>query len=160
MSGANWGVKLLKIVVILAVLGAAGVYAFLRKSEDMMAGSAAKQSIAWLGGIRSSLQVYYGDTDGKYYPESLEVLLENRKYMSEIPEARIYAKTQDGDFERVHRGAERQVKSFRSLAEADDSGGWGYIPDPAGREYGTVFVNCTHLYMGTGKGDGVPWNTF
>lgn len=160
MSESKWEMKLIKIVLVLAVLGGAGVYAFLRKSESMMAGSAAKQSIAWLGGIRSSLQVYYGDNDGKCYPESFDVLLENRKYMSEIPEARIYAKTRDGDFERVHRGAERQVKIFRSPAEADDTGGWGYVSDPASKDNGTVFINCTHLYMGTGKGDGVPWNTF
>lgn len=160
MSASNWGWKLLKILAILALVGAAGIYALMRKSEGMMSGSAAKQTIAWLSGIRSALQVYYGDNDGKRYPESLDVLIQNGRYMPEIPEARIYAKTQDGDFERVHRGSERQVRAFRSPAEADDAGGWGYVPDPASRDYGVVFINCTHLYMGGGKGAGVPWNTF
>lgn len=160
MSGSGRAWKLSVIVIILSLAAGAGIRFFLRKTEALGAGSAARQTIAGIGGLRASLQVYCGDSGGKRYPESLEELLINGKYMTEIPEARIYAKTADGDFERVHRGMERQVKSFRSFEESDDSGGWGYISNPDSKEYGGVFINCTHRYLGTGNGDGVPWNTF
>ncbi|MDE2292410.1 MAG: hypothetical protein KGL53_10030 [Elusimicrobia bacterium] len=39
-----------------------------------------------------------------------------------------------------------EVHDFKSMSAAGnaDTGGWGYIDDPDSKDFGTVWVNCTH----------------
>jgi len=157
-----------KIVIAGAVLAAMyfvarplAMYMFAKALRG--GGGEAKQTLGQLDMVRSALQIYYQDTEGKY-PASLETLAENGKYLTsgEIPKARIFGKKGGEDFAHLHSGSETKVKLFRSPKEADDAGGWGYVADPSSPEYGTAFINCTHLYMGSRNGRGYkePWNSF
>lgn len=155
--------KPLKIILITG-FGLAALYFVVRPFTGYMlakalmgGGGESKQTLGRLDTIRSSLRIYYSDMEGKY-PASLEVLSEGGRYMpaGDMPKADIFGKTKDDDFTHLHKGSGTQVKLFRSPDDADDSGGWGYVADPASPDYGKVFVNCTHMYMG--KGSGTPWN--
>jgi hypothetical protein len=154
----NFNLKKLVMWVVVAVIGLyvlklTGTMMFARALRG--GGSAAKQTLGQLNLLRSSVTVYYGDHEGKY-PPSLEALTEERKYLEEIPKAEIYGKEGGEDFEHLHSGGSRQVKAFSSRRDADDTGGWGYVADPNSPEFGDVFINCTHLYMGAGPAK--PWN--
>ena len=98
-----------------------------------------------LGSIRAALSIYYGDTQG-HYPDKLETVLRDPKYMSHPPRViAVYANVPGRGVMRVHTREEMMgVRNFASTKQVDDRGGWGYVNDPASPEYGRVFINCTH----------------
>ena len=98
-----------------------------------------------LGTIRAAMSIYYGDMQGKY-PDTLETVLKNSKYMSSRPQAiAVYANVPGRGVMRVHtREDMMKVRNFGSMRQADDRGGWGYVNDPSSPDYGLVFINCTH----------------
>lgn len=108
-----------------------------------------------LGGVLSALSIYYGDTNGKY-PETLDVLWKDKKYLpGPLGHADVYAEFPGKGIARAHwyRDTDK-IKYFRSVQDADDAGGWGYVNDPSSPQYGTVFINCTHVNFRKG----IPWN--
>jgi hypothetical protein len=50
--------------------------------------------------------------------------------------------------------ASSKVRNTPELA-AQDTGGWAYVNDPKSREFGTVFIDCTHK-----DGKGRFWSEF
>lgn len=94
-----------------------------------------------LGAIRSALSIYYGDTAG-VYPSSLNSLTEGGKYLREIPMAIVPY---------YHRDSSKVT--FGKVP--DDSGGWVYDNDPKDKDFGLVFVNCTHTDT-----KGSSWNSY
>jgi hypothetical protein len=98
-----------------------------------------------LGKIRAAMSIYYGDMEGKY-PDKLEEVLSNPKYMRERPKIlAVYAAVPGHGVMRVHtREDMMKIRNFGSSTYADDRGGWGYVNDPRSPEYGLVFINCTH----------------
>jgi hypothetical protein len=126
----------------------------------LLEGSAAGSFVGQTEGNRDklafALSIYHNDSDKKSYPAALDELWGSRGYMTEpMPRADVFIDAGGGKFERAHwRRASDKVKIFKSRAEADDSGGWGYVGDPSSPEWGTVFVNCTHEHFKRK----VPWN--
>jgi len=95
----------------------------------LMGGSHERSTLGELSGLRSSLSVYSGDTEGKW-PADLASLVP--KYLSEIPATHP-----------VVRGSvikHPPSRKVRISPSPDDSGGWGYAP-----EEGRIYINCTHL---------------
>lgn len=129
-----------------------GIFPYL--FEANAAGSMLGQTEGRRDAIAAALEIYYNDSDMKY-PPSLEALW-NRQYMTgPMPGENVFIEVSGGKFKRAHwRRDSAKVKIFRSRAEADDSGGWGYVADPDSPEWGTVFVNCTHDHFKKR----VPWN--
>jgi len=102
-----------------------------------------RSELAQLG---TELGFYYQDHHS--YPSDLREL--GGRYKLGLPKIIIETR----DMKRPHSyWNSDQVMIFRSRDESNDAGGWGYVNDPKSPEYGTVFVNCTHL-NDTGK----PWN--
>lgn len=166
MANSRSGAISIKIIMVLGVfvsaLAAQRLY-FMPRYGGIMAyflagnaaGSAAGRLDGQLSRIQSTLSIYYGDSDGKY-PPSLDVLWGGRNYLEgPMPREDVFIETESGKFKRAHWYRDSAaVKIFNSRADADDSGGWGYVADQASPEWGTVFVNCTHPHLKKG----VPWN--
>lgn len=108
-----------------------------------IAGSNEKAALGQLSYLRSALQVYYGDKEGKEFPAGLHELIP--RYMDGIPRVNSIARDTI-----LHESSDR-VEYFSGKAGADDKGGWGYVNEPTlpdGRpnpEYGAAFINCTHM---------------
>jgi len=126
-----------------------------RLTNGLLPGSESESILAELGAVRSALSIYYGDTKGQY-PETLDVLWKNGKYLPRpIRRAHVYAGSPGGPITQPHWYRDSaQVKYFSSPLDADDTGGWGFVNDPKSPQYGSVFVNCTHTYFKKN----VPWN--
>ena len=116
--------------LLAAVLIAAG-WGALRKVDSLLRPSSAKATIGSLGALRSALSIYYGDMEGQY-PGDFALLLERRKYLSEVPQART-----------LDHPDNRDVTHFGSQAPLD-TGTWGYVNNPYDRDYGHLFIDCTH----------------
>ncbi|MFA6030679.1 MAG: hypothetical protein WC969_12550 [Elusimicrobiota bacterium] len=91
-------------------------------------------NITSLGSIRSALSVYYGDHEGKY-PAELSELTAGGRYLSALPELRgtPHAPTDE--------------TAYYSDVRSSDTGRWGYVNEPASKDFGTVWVDCTHTDM-------------
>ena len=98
-----------------------------------------------LGEIRFALSHYYNDHHG-VYPDRIEKPVP--KYLSAIPVAEVPD----------HHAPSRKVKIFPWI-ESDDIGGWGYVADPSSKDYGQVFINCTHRHRRK-DGSGGPFNSY
>lgn len=152
------------ILIIAAIVAASALYAlyllprygglagyFLAPSA---AGSYVAQTEGNRNGLESALSLYLSDSDQKY-PASIEELRKKDYLRGPMPCEDVFMEVSSGKFRRAHwRRDCDKVKIFRSRAEADDGGGWGYVADPASPEWGTVFVNCTHNHFKKS----VPWN--
>ncbi len=154
------------------LLGAMGIFGAAEKSyfypryggwvgyltEGWMAGSLMRRTEGDLGKIQSDLSLLFGDT-GRF-PDTLDVLWRDPMRLSDKrldrwpPHAEVFVEA-NNRFKRAHwfRDTNR-FKNFSSRTQADDSGGWGYVNDPQSPEWGTVFVNCTHIHFKKQ----VPWN--
>ena len=122
-------VELMVVVAIVGILAAIAIPKFaslMRKSNE----GACKGN---LGAIRSALSIYYGDMEGQY-PDYIEALTVNGKYLTSIPPA--YA----AGYHPPHNN--EQIS--RVSAVISDFGGWFYDDLPASGTYGQVVVNCVH----------------
>lgn len=112
-------------------------------SATSMAGSSEGAALGQLSSLRSSVQVYYGDTEGAEFPAGLHELLP--RYMDSIPRVN----TQSRGNTIIHTSSDR-IAYIKSRAELDDKGGWCYVNEPKlpdgadNPEYGNVYINCTH----------------
>ena len=84
-----------------------------------------------LGAVRSSLSIYYEDTEGRY-PDRLEELLVGGKYMGTIPQVQLapHPKT--------------RAVTYHATRSPLDTGGFGYVNNPYDPDYGTLWLDCTH----------------
>lgn len=94
-----------------------------------------------LGALRSALSIYYGDMEG-YYPLALDAVTVSGKYMSAIPKVRRLGAHPDSAY--VNYGT-----------RPDDAGGWLYDNVPGDKNYGTLWINCTHTDR-----RGAVWTTY
>ena len=100
-----------------------------------------------LGAVRSALAIYYGDLEGRY-PESLDMLTVNMKYLREVPALEIGGHKRTTMVTRL-----RNVRSQAELeAQLKDTGGWGYVSDPDSPLFGTLIIDCRH-----NDERGMPW---
>lgn len=104
---------------------------------SLAAGSNEKSMYGNLGAVRSALSIYYGDTEGQYPRRVDENLIP--KYMDKLPQTA--ALFREG---RILHLPTNRVSHVQS-AEAQDRDGWAYVDDPSSPDFGTFFINCTHL---------------
>lgn len=118
-------IELMIVVSIIAILAAIAVPKFanvLRKANE----GSSKGS---LGAIRSTLSIYYGETEGQF-PADLESLTIGGKFLQTLPQAKI------PDY--------HEPLSTVAYPAVTDGGGWVYNNVMADANFGVVLVNCTH----------------
>jgi uncharacterized RDD family membrane protein YckC len=86
-----------------------------------------------LRALRSALSAYRDENHGSY-PADLQELVPKR--LVAVPPARTPPYHPDS----------RVVHYFKSLDDnsAADTGGWGYVNNPRDKDFGNLFINCTH----------------
>ena len=131
--------------MILAILAAIAIPKFHDLADNSREGST-KGS---LSSVRSALQLYYGDTGGRFPTDTLECLTLNAKYLVQVPLART-------------KNTGHEVSSNVAVALLDGPG-WLYANDPASTAtWGNFAVNCTHEDEKGQSSDSIysPWSTF
>ena len=93
-----------------------------------------------LSSVRSSLMIYYGDTEGSFPPD-LQTLVP--KWADAIPEIEIpgYAKTNKVTIVKV-------LKTMNLRKVIKNTGGWLYIADPKSNRWGDVVIDSIKIYKG------------
>lgn len=138
---SEWGLAaVLLFYGSVSAVGAVTLY-----TATMASGSSEKAALGQLSSLRSSLQIYYGDKDGKEFPAGLYELIP--RYMQSIPRVNTQSRATI-----LHEASDR-VAFFKTKSDTDDKGGWGYVNEPTlpggapNPEYGSVFINCTHINL-------------
>jgi len=103
---------------------------------NLARGSNQSATIGNLTGLRSLLDIYFTDTDGKRPPDLNSLI---PKYQSKIPATQPVASS-SGVI--LHPPSDK----VWILQSPNDSGGWGYAP-----EEGRIYINCTHMDLGGQK---------
>jgi hypothetical protein len=101
-----------------------------------------------LAAVRTAVQAYYYDHDGKF-PATLDELAKDGRYLKELPPLELPGHTATNKVEYV---SAREV----SPGNLDDSGGYAYYNSPKYPDtLGTVVINCNN------KGaDGEPLSSY
>lgn len=91
-----------------------------------------------LAALRSSLMIYYGDTEGEFPPD-LQTLIP--KYEQAIPQIQIpgYPRTNKVTVVKSFKGNEIR-KAVRN------TGGWLYIADKTSKNFGELYIDSVKLY--------------
>jgi len=131
-------------------LGGCGWYAA-RQFANIQTAADEGSTKGSLSSLRSALQGYYGDHEGKF-PTDLAILVP--KYLKYMP------MTITASHGRV-RGDIFYLsgKDFRE-GRFTDTGGWAYVNTPGDPEFGTLVVNCTHNDYSIHPEVRKPWTTF
>jgi len=136
------GVVKVFIFIVVVVVGGFGLHLLLDIQNTTVNTGA---TIGNLGQIRSALSIYYGDMEG-FYPQNLDELTVNRKYIESIPKVTVHKHFDT-----------RKVAYYKTVGvNVKDTGRWGYVNDPSNMDYGTLFVDCTHTDIRKGK----VWTTY
>ncbi|MFH2201596.1 MAG: hypothetical protein ABIJ96_00630 [Elusimicrobiota bacterium] len=147
----------LKVLAIGAALFVLFIYQWVNNPAGVMHGeSDVKMN---LGSIRSAISIYYGDMEG-LYPADLGALTVGGRYIERIP--RVWDNDGGRSGDSLFPASKPAVPHPLS-AEAEyfdgfvprDSGRWGYVNNPASKEFGVVFVDCTHT-----DSKGTSWHTY
>lgn len=123
--------ELMIVVAITGILAAIAIPKFaelIRKSSE----GATKRN---LGSLRSGLSVFYKDSYGRFPLHPISLAFAN-KYLGngELPKAKTPNYHPDS----------AKIRLGMDLLDADDAGGWLYIADSHSKDFGSVYVNCTH----------------
>jgi len=121
--------ELMILVMILGILAAIAIPKFaeiIRRSNE----AATRGN---LGALRAALTAYRKDMGGRYPAHVTELLLGGR-YLLSVPKAKVPPHHKDSN----------SVRLGLHASDSDDSGGWAYVAEPSSKDWGTVFVNCTH----------------
>ncbi|OGR45407.1 MAG: hypothetical protein A2X35_03970 [Elusimicrobia bacterium GWA2_61_42] len=161
MKNIKQGFTLIELMIVVAIIGILAAIA-IPKFADLINKSKEGATKGALSSVRSALQVYYGDNEGWFPTDNLNILIENAKYINEIPVAKLPT---------TGHGDARLVALFSSATAAGvfeggtgvvDAGGWAYFNAPtSSAQWGTFVANCTHEDI---KGQSVaalmPWSTY
>jgi len=96
--------------------------------------------------MRSAISIYYGEMEGFFPTDDLTSLITDFKFFSSLPNART---------PNYHSDDASVVAGASQSATIDDAGGWSYVNNQYGGDWGKVWVNCTHTDT---KGD--YWTEF
>lgn len=89
-----------------------------------------------LGLVRSSLSIYYGDTEGKY-PSAPKDLVP--KYFSSFPPVELPDHGSTGEVRIISKFEGKDLEPY-----IKDTGQWLYIADPKSMRWGEFIVDCSH----------------
>ena len=102
-----------------------------------------RKAKANLAALRAALVLHQRDQGA--YPSDLQALAEGARYLGGIPAARIPGRHWDS----------AKISSGGSATALNDAGGWAYVNDSADKNFGSVWINCTHT-----DSAGVRWNSY
>ena len=137
----------LAVILPLAAIAVAATMGFggFGKFKELASKASEGATKGNLGSLRSSLAIYYGDTEGNY-PATLDALV-GPKYVPAIPKVKVGDHPENGGWTaygaEVCTGSTEYGKEI-DVAKLKDTGGWGYVTDPKAKCWGQVFVDCTH----------------
>lgn len=124
-------IELMVVIVILGILSAViapRIPQFVNKAKE----GRTKGNLATL---RSTINIYYSDNDGRYPIADPSTLLVP-KYLKKIP-----------DCETVGTGHDRAATfdTATTVIGDNDTGVWGYSLNDQANNWGDVWVECTHV---------------
>lgn len=143
MARGSKAFTLIEMMITVAILAILATIA-MPKFADIINRSREGATKGSLGALRSILSIYYGDMEG-VYPSSLLAVTIGRKYVGEIPKAKI--PSYHPDLSTVSEGA--------GIIAVDEAGGWHFNVNPTDPYYGRILVNCTHTDL-----KGTVWSTY
>jgi general secretion pathway protein G len=128
------GFTLIELMIVVAIIGILAAIA-IPKFASLIRKSGEGASKGNLGSIRSSLSIYYGDMEGQY-PNKLEALTMNSKYLGAIPVAKTPS---------YHADSSAEVDATGVTANDESTGaGWVFNNITTDPNVGQLNVNCTH----------------
>jgi prepilin-type N-terminal cleavage/methylation domain-containing protein len=134
MSRLSRGFTLLELMLVVAIIGTLAAIA-VPKFANLLRKSNEGQTRGNLGALRSAVTIYYADMEGQY-PTNLASLSINGKYLSFIPKNVGVS---------AYHANSNSIESIMGTPEKVSGGGWWYPGAPnMGKDFGTVWVNCTH----------------
>ena len=142
------GFTLIELMIVVAIIGILSAIA-IPKFADLIRKSNEGATKGNLGAVRSSISIYYGELEGWFPvptasgPEGTAntlgnlLTMENGKYIKAMPNCYCppyHAKITDVTI------------AVSSADESSGPGEWGYkaLNDGVGRQWGDLWVNCTH----------------
>jgi len=171
MKKVKQGFTLIELMIVVAIIGILAAIA-IPKFADLINKSKEGATKGALSSVRSALQVYYGDNEGWFPADNLAILIQDAKYINEIPVAKIPT-TGHADTRTVVT-----VSSFTAAGAFDittdaggtaeepvgtGGGGWVYFNSPTvSAIWGTFVANCIHEDIKSQGNAGVygPWTSF
>ena len=114
-----------------------------------------------LSSVRSAIQVYYGDHEGRFPADDLSCLVP--KYLGAMP-----LLWDDSCSRRKYpHPPTREVVTYQRGEAPRDTGNWAYFNDPGHpASWGNFVIDCTHVEVLKGPGlfsaprPGYPWSVF
>ena len=156
----NQGFTLIELMIVVAIIGILSAIA-IPKFADLIRKSNEGATKGNLGAIRSAVSIYYGELEGLFPIPSVSgesatsntlgsiLTMENGKYLKEVPAA----------VEPPYHGTKQTAVTIdvSSANESAAPGEWGYkaLNDGIGRQWGDVWVNCTHT-----DSKGTTWGSY
>lgn len=137
------GFTLIELMVVVVILGILAVVVAPR-IPDLVNKAREGATKGALATMRSTLNIYYSDTEGIYPLGNLETVLVP-KYIKSIPTVKL-PKTPH---------TETNAVQYYNAYPGGDTGRWGYCNDPTSNDYGNIWVDCTHT-----DSKGTVWNTY
>ena len=138
-------VELMIVIVIIGILAAVAIPKFADMVDKSKEGSTKGQ----LTSLRSALNIYYSDNEGKYIkttgqttsPSATTVLKDNLvpKYIASIQPAKLPIK--DGNHSCTTESSSVYAVDFPT-ANVNTSGGWAYDGKETNSSWGDIKVNC------------------
>ncbi|MEF3279426.1 MAG: prepilin-type N-terminal cleavage/methylation domain-containing protein [Elusimicrobiota bacterium] len=154
-------VELMIVIVIIGILAAVAIPKF----ADMVDKSKEGATKAQLTALRSALQVYYGDNEGKFprtsvsqtnTPQADSVVLNTTlipKYISDIGMAKLPVKT--GNHTCARENSQVYVVNVPTQNASTTQGGWAYDGSDTNNTWGDLRVNCSGYTL-----TNVSWTSF
>jgi len=141
------GFTLIELMIVVAIIGILAAIA-IPQFAQLVAKSQEGATKGNLGTIRSSLSIYYGDTEG-YYPTdvtSFTSLTTSQKYLQGVPNCNL-PKT-------INNSGHGSTSTVLNGA-AGDGAGWNYNNTQTATAWGQVVVNCSHNDI-----KGIMWTSY
>jgi prepilin-type N-terminal cleavage/methylation domain-containing protein len=141
------GFTLIELMIVVAIIGILAAIA-IPQFAQLISKSQEGATKGNLGTLRSSLSIYYGDTEGLYPLDAASLIL-NSKYLQAIPPANL-PKTVNSIGHGSHNGFLQQTFVGMTAAQLEAGAGganpWAYDNAGAGSDaqWGTVLIACSH----------------
>ncbi len=136
------GFTLIELMIVVAIIGILAAIA-IPKFAEMIRKTQEGKTRGNLAAVRGALNIYYGDNDGIYPADDLDVLTVNTKYLKEIPQALVPSIM---DVNNPGHAATTTVTTFASVAASSntDTGVWAYVDNTTNQDWGDARIACTH----------------
>jgi len=146
MKNNKKGFTLIELMIVVAIIGILAAIA-IPKFADLINKSKEGATKGALSSVRGALQVYYGDNEGWFPTDNLDVLVLNAKYINSIPQAKIPTRHTDSAAVSEFASTVAVTGVFAGGSGTFDTpGGWAYFSDNDNSAvWGTFAVNCSHV---------------